>query len=336
MHKNIFIVGNSRSGTTMLMRIFDRYPNLKIINETHFLERFWSRDDDEKYIDKETALDIVLKLISRQRDGLFTKSNNDYLKESAQLVVNLDKEKISRLELYKSFLKHEMEVNNNVICCEKTPQYVFYISELLEHFPDALIINMVRDPRAVLVSQKSKWERRSMRNSFMSVWESIFLQINYHPTTMSHLWNASVGAAYKFKNNKRLKTVRYEDLLNKPEDIIEDICAFCDLNYSPDLLNIPNTSSSIKKNDQNKKGIVSRADNYWKYYLSPYEIHIVQEKCTTLMEEYGYSRIKTRTDYWRLTLVKAIYPLKIILAFIVSIKRLKGLRSAIQRRLNFG
>ena len=41
---------------------------------------------------------------------------------------------------------------------DQTPRHVFYIGELIEMYPGAKFVHMVRDPRAVLLSQKRKWK----------------------------------------------------------------------------------------------------------------------------------------------------------------------------------
>ena len=48
------------------------------------------------------------------------------------------------------------------IPCEQTPRYIFYARALLEIYPTAQIVHMVRDPRAVMASQKMRWQRRRL------------------------------------------------------------------------------------------------------------------------------------------------------------------------------
>ena len=64
-------------------------------------------------------------------------------------------------EILRAFLHHETKKAGCSIPVRNT-QDVFYIKEILELFPEARIINMVRDPRGVMLSQKRKWQRRSL------------------------------------------------------------------------------------------------------------------------------------------------------------------------------
>ena len=44
----IFIVGNSRSGTTMMRRVLGNHPAIFMLEELHFFEQLWSTSDKEK------------------------------------------------------------------------------------------------------------------------------------------------------------------------------------------------------------------------------------------------------------------------------------------------
>ena len=62
----IFIVGNSRSGTTMMLRIFNNHPKLMVLNELHFFEQLWAPEDINKNISKEQAITLVSKFLLTQ------------------------------------------------------------------------------------------------------------------------------------------------------------------------------------------------------------------------------------------------------------------------------
>ena len=60
-------------------------------------------------------------------------------------------------EIFKKFLEFETHLMNKAVACEQTPRNVLYLEELFKIFPDAKVINMVRDLRCTVVS-KSKWK----------------------------------------------------------------------------------------------------------------------------------------------------------------------------------
>ena len=84
--------------------------------------------------------------------------------------------------------------------------------EILELFPEAKLINMVRDPRDILLSQKKRW-KRFWRPEQKMLELSVRTWMNYHPISPSRLWNAAVSAAGRARNERQILSVRYEDII---------------------------------------------------------------------------------------------------------------------------
>ena len=172
MKKYVFIVGNSRSGTTMMSRILNNHSKVFSFKELHFFGRLWSRADRNKSIKKEDAVILMSKLLCSQYEGIFSESRySSYLNESLDILK--DYIPVSSIKIFQLFLEYISQKNLSEICCVKTPRNIFYIKEILEYFPDALVINMIRDPRSVLLSQKNKWKRRRLGSSSVPFLETL-------------------------------------------------------------------------------------------------------------------------------------------------------------------
>jgi hypothetical protein len=332
----VFIVGNSRSGTTMMMRIMNNHSMVHSINEPHFFEKMWTPKDDGIPINSKVAFDLYAKLFTCQRAGFFEpveKHVASYKAEIDQLVAQLG-ESPSRLAVYSSFLKYETEVNGKAIPCEKTPQNVFYLKEILDKFPKARIINMVRDPRAVMLSQKRKWKRRALGADFMTKKETLRLQINYHPLSVSKLWNAAISAAKPFANEPRFMTVRFEDILQKPDETLKSICEFADFPFEPEMLQVPHAGSSSEADKKSELGIrKTRAKGWLEKGLTKTEIQICQKTCAKLMDEYDYKPIEVKVNPIELAWKYLIFPFKMILALLINLNRMRSIGDTLKRRL---
>ena len=81
-----------------------------------------------------------------------------FLKEAAVFLDALTANPETPAQLFSAFLYHEATENGKTFPCDQTPRNVFYIKDILELYPEARIINMIRDPRDVLLSQKRKVE----------------------------------------------------------------------------------------------------------------------------------------------------------------------------------
>jgi len=332
----IFIVGNSRSGTTMMMRIMNNHSMIHSINEPHFFEKMWTPKDDGKRISRDVAFDLYAKLFTCQRAGFFEEVEKHvakYTEEINELIPKLG-DHPTRMAVYTSFLKYETKVNGKTIPCEKTPQNVFYLKEILEKYPNARIINMVRDPRAVMLSQKRKWKRRALGADFMTKKETLRLQINYHPLAVSKLWNAAISAAKPFESEPRFKTVRFEDILQQPEETVKAICEFANFPYESEMLQVPHAGSSSEADKKSELGIrKTRAKGWLEKGLTKTEIVICQSTCGELMDEFQYESIDVKVNPLELAWKYLIFPFKMVLALLINLNRMRSIGDTLKRRL---
>jgi len=241
----------------------------------------------------------------------------------------------SRVDVYRTFLACEAASNGKQIPCEKTPQNVFYIGEILREFPECRIINMVRDPRDVLLSQKKKWKMRGMGALYNTRFETFRLWANYHPLVISRLWNSSIQAYLKYADDPRISTVRFEDLVASPERTVSGICDFLGLEYDPGMLDIPFSASSFAADDIGSRGI--RRDTAERSLrnggLSPAETVICQETCGSLMGRFEYSPREVPRPGWRLVSSRLSLPFKLSLSLFLNLHRMRSVADTVRRRL---
>ena len=334
MHKVLFIVGNSRSGTTMMLRIMGNHPQVYGLNELHFFEQLWSSSDKTKSLSKEEAIQLAGKLLFIQRDGYIGKTNaHKYKNEAEQLIEEMGAQTFYGHEVYTSMMLRETKMNGKLIPCEKTPQNVFYLKEIFELYPQAKVINMIRDPRAVMLSQKRKWRRRKMGATFITQREVLRLRINYHPITLSRLWNAAVRATKNFNSDPRVMTVHFEDILTTPEKTIRQICQHIEVDYEPTMLDIPQASSSNEA-DSDEKGInKNRAGNWKKGGLNDTEVFWCQKISGDIMESNDYHLEKVNSNVFSKALYAISFPIKLIFAVLLNLNRMKSVVETIKRRL---
>lgn len=333
--KIIFIVGNSRSGTTMMLRIFNNHPQLMVLNELHFFEQLWAPEDKGKAISKEQAVELAAKLMLTQRVGYMT-HDQDFTKftnEATELINELPQTEIHAEEVFHHFTKREVVLNGKSVVCEKTPQNVFYLKEIFELYPNAKIINMVRDPRAILLSQKNKWNRRNLGANYMTKKEAIRLRINYHPITLSKLWNAAINAAKSFSSDARLITVRFEDLLEQPETTLQAVCKHIGVEFDSNMLNITQESSSIEKDSKEIGFKKERASNWKKGGLNTTEKWICQQMCNTNLVSNRYEIESIRPNPFYLLYYYISFPVKISLALLMNLNRMKNIVETLKRRM---
>lgn len=318
----------------MMRRVLGNNPDIFMLEELHFFEQLWSSEDKAKVLGVPEAANLASRLMFIQRDGYLSELDLEKHFEEAMNLVSTMQGDLFPHEVLRAFLHHETQKAKRSIPCEKTPQDVFYIGEILELFPEAKIINMVRDPRGVMLSQKRKWQRRSMGAGFMTKKEQRRLKINYHPITISKLWNASQRAALPYKNHERVHTVIFENLVNDSEQIVQGLCAFLEIEFLPKMLAIPQVGSSNEADRPDSLGIkTERAGNWEKGGLNNGEVWFCQKICNTYMQSYGYEVKPINPGLWYRFWYNISFPFKIALALLFNLHRMKNIGEAIRRRL---
>ncbi|MGH8176627.1 MAG: sulfotransferase family protein, partial [Steroidobacter sp.] len=112
--------------------------------------------------------------------------------------------------LFEGFVRHEVEAPRGagVRWGDKSPAYIRHVPLLLEHFPDAQIIHIVRDVRDYCISINRAWGKDMRRAAFR--------------------WGQEVASAYRACSTAphRCLHVRYEELLRAPHLQMQKICGF--------------------------------------------------------------------------------------------------------------
>lgn len=329
---NVFIVGNARSGTTMMMRIMNNHPMVHSINEPHFFGTHWAPSDDGKPLEREEAALLMAKMIARQREDFFAEVVPGRYDAEIAGVLDALGAKLDRISIYKAFLAHETSINGRSVACEKTPQNIFYIDEIQRYFPGSKVIVLYRDPRAVLLSQKRKWMRQGLGNSKMPDKEVRRLRMNYHPFTISRLWNSSFRAAQRYKDDPDVIHVRFEDLTSQPTETLQRICSIIGIPYDEVMQRVPHAGSSSERDDPSKLGVRSDRTGKWKGELSDAEIAICQRTCAEYMAKTGYAPVEVDPTTWELATTWSTFPFKLIVSFMMNLGRMRNIKDTLQRR----
>ena len=330
--KIIFVVGNSRSGTTMLSRVLGNNSKVLQFQEIHFFEWMVEVKKLHSLLNQDDAVRLANKLMAIQEDGFYQQDDiNKYTLISKK---NLSKiSKLTPINVYYDFLMFYTENKGKSIPCEQTPKNLYYINEIIDIFPNAKIINMYRDPRSILLSQKNKWKRRFLGEN-MTIFESIRAWTLYHPITIAKLWKSAINTSQKYSQEEIL-SIKFEEFIESPEVYLEKICIFCGIDYDLEMLNVPQIGSSIGKDEPNKKGIDKNKISTWKNAnISNTELYILQTLVKNEMISLGYSIEQIKPNYFYLVYLYLIFPIKITTAVLLNLNRMKNIIDTLKRRMS--
>jgi hypothetical protein len=212
--KPIFVVGNPRSGTTLLRFILSSHPRIYIPDETGFIP-FLQRDVEAELslVDVQDILERIGRL-NRAWDGIVDDILAFYkVLPGPRLAHVLD-----------ALYRQKIAEHGAVRWGDKTPSYVLYLPVLNKIFPTAQFVHLIRDGRDATLSAQKKW---AARNWYMD---------NYY---LIKNWTKCVERgreAGRVLGSDRYLEVHYEALVQHPKSALERICMFLGEGFCPEML----------------------------------------------------------------------------------------------------
>ncbi len=271
--EHVFITGSGRSGTTMLGSILGACRESVATPESDFFMEFYYR--------------CASGPIGREAYLRFLEENYRFRQWEVPIKdIDLDDADFEPLDLRKITektaaayaLKHTQLGDTRFSRVDHTPSNIRYFLKLNSIFPDARIIFMVRDPRAVYASVRNlDWGANTALKAG-TVW------IEYA---------AQYYAVQKLAPN-RILLVRYEDLVADPANQVKRICEFSRLEYHPEILK--GGGLKLPKYTVAQHAKVGKAPDptnidKWQKKLSDREVMILESVCGTVMASFGYDRV---------------------------------------------
>lgn len=274
---HVFIVGLSRSGTTLMRYILDRHPEIAICPENHFmghlapfegvrhkLRRFGDLGRDENVHRAVSFLyDGGLERSSRWRSPsrLWTwLARRVPREEFTDRILQSDR---SERAVFSAVMDAYADRQGKRIRGEKTPAHLRYVATLMEWYPSGRVVHMMRDPRAIFSSEVRR--RRSdpggLPYRLLRHLGPLFTAFVLVETTLTWAEGARRWRRYRRTFADRYRLVRFEQLVRHPEQEIEAICRFLGVDYHRALLDQEVVSLGARLGQQ---GIDAGAADRWR------------------------------------------------------------------------
>lgn len=331
----IFIVGNSRSGTTMLGRAFGMHSLVHTFPELQVFERLIEPEDMAPDTQKEANVLVPLgaRIIATIRDGIFREREPERFEPEIRAMIEA-RDLETPTALYRNLLQDETETHGKSIPCEQSPRYMFTASDILAAFPDAHVVHIYRDPRDVLLSQKNRWRRRFLTRTDVPLNRTLVAWSNYHPSLTTRLWGSVMRKADTLANHPRFSEIQYEHLLREPESNLRTLCREIGIAFEPAMLNIRREGSSTNQDEAGSSGFDPSRIGSWKNGgLSSAEIAICESRLGPIMAARGYTPSGRAGNPLRKLLVQAMFPIKVVAGITMNARRFRNLRKTVLRRL---
>lgn len=302
MQRPIFIVGSNRSGTTLLRLMLNAHSRIGIPEEIVYLDSRVAGVPVEQWrhpgLSEAAYRAFVDDFLLAQRDVL------DGVDFSAVRAAALNGEKDLRRP-YEALLRHWARSHGKERWGEKTPGNLYYADVLLDMFPEARFLHLVRDPRAGVSSMQ--------RVDFFTD-DVVFNAM----TRKKDLVEGATRLERDVPASRRM-TLRYEDLVRAPEASLRTVCAFIAEDFEPGMLRYfeeadryMKTEASSRFNAKATRPVSADQVSAWKQRMSRREVAIVEHVCGDQLKRFGYeptgealsgrdrAEIALKAVYWNL------------------------------------
>lgn len=274
----IFIVGTNRSGTTLLRLMLNAHFRIAVPEEISYFQSFMAGVPIESWrtpgLSEEAYRTFVGEVLDTNA-AVFDTMDRNALKAAV-----MDGEGRDLRTPYARLLGEWAQAQNKPRWGEKTPGNLFFVDILLEMFPDAQFIHVVRDPRAGVASMQ----------------EVDFFPNNVFFNALSRAKHHRVATYFASRvPAAQWISIRYEDLVSDAESVLRTLCTFLGEPFDPTMLQYHRSSATFMKADAATsfnaaatRPVTTAMVDKWKEKLSAREVALVETICRAEMERYDY------------------------------------------------
>ena len=206
-----FVVGLTRSGTTLLRMMLDAHPLLAVPPETHFVPNLI------KAARAEQGTDGMLAAMTSNRTWEDFGIGESEIRERLDAVSAGDAAGAVR-----AFFEAYAEKQGKPRWGDKTPAYMLSVQRIGRTLPESRFIHLIRDGRDVALSQTAR-----------------ALNEQPPPAEQAARWVKRIRKSREQASSlkgPRYVEARYEDLVRDPETTLRRICEFVDLPWDEAML----------------------------------------------------------------------------------------------------
>ena len=285
-----FVVGLTRSGTTLLRMMLDAHPELTIPPETHFVPDLIKAAKDGG------SVDDMVRALTENRTWQDFGIPAEEMRRAFE-AVPIGEELARPGAAVRAFFDAYAARQGKPRWGDKTPAYMLSVTRIGRALPEVRFIHLIRDGRDVALSQTAR-------------------AINEQPPKgeQAARWvkriTKSREQARKLGGDRYMEA-RYEDLVRDPEPTLRRICEFVELNFDPAMLTyyeraadrLQEMAGALRQEGthaEQKEGY--RIDNHkpttkppdpakldkWRREMSPADLKAYEDVAGDMLRELGY------------------------------------------------
>ncbi|MGH3740358.1 MAG: sulfotransferase family protein [Micromonosporaceae bacterium] len=268
----VFVMGFPRSGTTMLQLMLHSHPRISIPPETRFvLTGYWSRrrfGDLQERANRRALAEWIVKKKTFKDLGV----DRDTV---TQEIIDGPPTLGSAFGIvFRAYARRFGKPRWG----DKRPAYLHNIHVVMDLFPNAQLVNIVRDGRDCIASlMEMTWNQRDIYRSIQA-------------------WNT--GVDYSKEAARELgpdsyHELKYEQLVEEPEPVLKGLCEYLGEEFDPAMTE-PAKVASVAVPDRKSwhglthQAVTSSRVNSWRQRLEPWQISLCEAAMGSRLQAMGY------------------------------------------------
>ena len=260
----VFIIGAPRSGTTLLQYMLRSHPRISLpTGESHFIVPLYKAAESFGDLREQDNIRRVLDEMYRRNAGFLDTDLHGIKFDPEVLTQELHRQGISTIpQLIRAMLALNAKGEGKQRWGDKTPYYSLHVPLIVEMFPDAQFLHIIRDGRDCALSMLERGKDLDIHNVYQS----------------AGIWKQYVDAAQtagRMLRSDQYYEFRYEDLLMRQSETVTGICEFLGEEYSDSIINYRKASGS-GKTPLLKQPIQKDNSGKWKNRMSDRQVRVFE------------------------------------------------------------
>jgi len=268
----IFIGGLDRCGKTTLRAFLQSHPNISIPAVgsnmwTYFYGQYGNLKAQENF---ERCLAAMLQY----KHVKFLEPDADCIRREFWQGIP------SYARLFSLFQKHHAEREGKPRWGDQTGVIERYADRIFKAYPDAKLLQMIRDPRDRYAGSLALWPKGKARaGGAVARW----------------IYTTILADRNLKKYPGRYMTVKFEDMVHETEQTVRKVCTFLGEKFYPEMLDMPEATEHRDKlirrshGDPEKPPLSPQYIGIYRDEVPMQEIAFIQSIARRSLEQFGYS-----------------------------------------------
>jgi len=266
----VFVAGLERSGTSLMFALLASHPSIAMTRRTNLWKHFYGQFGDLR---DDRNLARCLEAMRRYKRLVVLRPDLEALRRGFQAGERTYGRLFALLEQQTADRLGKPRWGDKSLDTER------WARPILDAYPHARILHMLRDPRDRYASSYTRWKgRRGGAGAGTAEW----------------LASARLAVANRDRDPDRYLIVRYESLATDAERTVREICAFIDEPFAPEMLSMDGSGRFKEQGGNSSYGarqpgtISTSSIGRFREVLPPADVAFMQWLAGREMQAFGY------------------------------------------------